>query len=85
MYNDTVVLHRNEYERDTDEMILLLKQIKDDTYSGKVRFQGEDTNKTSTVFHSVRAYSDTMASLKSPDLHVQNIHYWKLYHYSDTT
>lgn len=49
VYNDTVVLHRNEYERDTDEMILLLKQIKDDTYSGKVRFQGEDTCLLSTV------------------------------------
>lgn len=49
VYNDTVVLHRNEYERDTDEMILLLKQIKNDTYSGKVRFQGEDTCLLSTV------------------------------------
>ena len=49
VYNDTVVLHRNEYERDTDEMILLLKQIKNDTYSGKVRFQGDDTCLLSTV------------------------------------
>ena len=49
VYDDTVVLHRNENNRDTDEMILLLKQIKDDTYSGKVRFQGEDTCLLSTV------------------------------------
>lgn len=49
VYDDTVVLHRNENNRDIDEMILLLKQIKDDTYSGKVRFQGEDTCLLSTV------------------------------------
>ena len=49
VYDDTVVLHRNENKRDTDEMILLLKQIKEETYSGKVRFQGEDTCLLSTV------------------------------------
>lgn len=41
VYNDTVVLHRNEYERDTDEMILLLKQIKMILIPAKCVFRGK--------------------------------------------